>query len=78
MRRMAGIETAPVVSTLEITEPGGLVPDAARSAAVVEGCRANGLLIGKGGLYGNVLRIAPMLDVAPSEIDEALEALRSR
>jgi 4-aminobutyrate aminotransferase-like enzyme len=32
-------------------------------------------LIGKGGLYGNVLRIAPSLNVSASEVDEALRIL---
>ena len=34
-----------------------------------------GLLIGKGGLYGNVLRIAPPLTVTAEEIDEAASIL---
>ena len=34
-----------------------------------------GLLIGKGGLYGNVLRIAPPMTVTEAEIDEAADVL---
>ena len=34
---------------------------------VLEACRAGGLLIGKGGLYGNVLRIAPPLSLTADE-----------
>jgi alanine-glyoxylate transaminase/(R)-3-amino-2-methylpropionate-pyruvate transaminase len=37
-----------------------------------EEARQRGLLIGKGGLYGNVLRIAPALTVSEEQIDEAL------
>ena len=37
-----------------------------------EEARQRGLLIGKGGLYGNVLRIAPALTVTEEQIDEAL------
>ena len=37
--------------------------------------RAAGLLIGKGGLYGNVLRIAPPMTVTADEVDEAADIL---
>ena len=35
--------------------------------------RDRGLLIGKGGLYGNVVRIAPPMTVDEEQIDRALE-----
>ena len=47
-----------------------LTPHPDTATAVLEACRAEGLLIGKGGLYGNVLRIAPPLTVTAEEIDE--------
>jgi len=59
---MLGIETA---------EPGTDAPDAARASRLLEECKKRGLLIGKGGLYGNVLRIAPPLTVTEEEIDTA-------
>ena len=62
---------------LETVQPGSLEPDVARASALLEGCKDRGLLIGKGGLYNNVIRIAPMLDVSPDEVDEALAALIS-
>lgn len=40
-----------------------------------EETRKRGLLIGKGGLYGNVLRIAPPLVATKAHVDEALEIL---
>ena len=40
-----------------------------------EESRARGLLIGKGGLYGNVIRIAPPLTATIEQIDEAIEIL---
>ena len=58
-----------------ITPTAGPAPDAARSGQLLEACRRRGLLIGKGGLYGNVLRIAPMLNVTEAEIDEGAAAL---
>ena len=44
-------------------------------AQLFEETRARGLLIGKGGLYGNVIRIAPPLTVSPDQIAEALAIL---
>ncbi len=38
-----------------------------------EECRTLGLLIGKGGLYGNSVRIAPPLIATETDIDKALE-----
>jgi 4-aminobutyrate aminotransferase len=43
--------------------------------ALFEETRKRGLLIGKGGLYGNVLRIAPPLIATEEHIDEALAIL---
>ena len=39
--------------------------------------RTLGLLIGKGGLYGNVIRIAPSLGISKSEADELVTKLRA-
>ncbi len=41
----------------------------------MEAARDEGLLIGKGGLYGNTLRIAPALSVTEEEAQEGLEKL---
>jgi alanine-glyoxylate transaminase/(R)-3-amino-2-methylpropionate-pyruvate transaminase len=40
-----------------------------------EATRERGLLIGKGGLYGNALRIAPPLVATKDDVDQALETL---
>jgi 4-aminobutyrate aminotransferase len=42
---------------------------------LMERARANGLLIGKGGLYGNVIRLAPPLNISKSDVDEAVRVL---
>jgi alanine-glyoxylate transaminase/(R)-3-amino-2-methylpropionate-pyruvate transaminase len=44
-------------------------------AHLFEATRERGLLIGKGGLYGNVLRIAPPLIATQDDVDQALEIL---
>jgi len=48
---------------------------AARAAAVLQGCKERGLLVGKGGLRGNVLRIAPPLSLTADEAHEGLAIL---
>ncbi len=50
-------------------------PAAARTLQVMEAARENGILIGRGGLYGNVLRLSPPLNVARSDVDECIRAL---
>jgi 4-aminobutyrate aminotransferase len=50
-------------------------PAAATAGQVLERCRSAGLLVGKGGLYGNVLRITPPLTVTSAEIAEGAEVL---
>jgi len=44
-------------------------------AQLLERTRENGLLIGKGGLYGNVVRLSPMLNIAKADVDEAVRLL---
>ena len=54
---------------------GGPEPWPAGAAAFMEATRARGLLVGKGGLYGNVLRIAPPMSVTDAEMASAIEIL---
>jgi 4-aminobutyrate aminotransferase len=60
---------------VELVKKGSLDPDPAAAAAVMEAARKEGLLIGKGGLYGNTLRIAPPLSLTEEEADEGFEKL---
>jgi 4-aminobutyrate aminotransferase len=61
----------------EMCHPGTTEPDKVRTGAVHEAARAHGLLVGKGGLYGNVVRLAPMLNVTAAELDEGLDMLEA-
>ncbi len=60
---------------VELVRPGTKIPDPAASARVMEATKSGGLLIGKGGLYGNVLRLAPPLTLTEDEADEGLAIL---
>jgi alanine-glyoxylate transaminase/(R)-3-amino-2-methylpropionate-pyruvate transaminase len=50
-------------------------PAPLETAEVLEATRDMGLLIGKGGLFGNVLRIKPPLCITASDVDFALDVL---
>ncbi|WP_028921276.1 aspartate aminotransferase family protein [Pseudonocardia acaciae] len=56
-----------------VDRDGGPSPKAATD--VLEHARRGGLLIGKGGLHGNVLRIAPPLTLTAEEAEEGAAAL---
>ncbi|HPQ17326.1 MAG TPA: aspartate aminotransferase family protein, partial [Bryobacteraceae bacterium] len=42
----------------------------AAANCVLEAARENGLLVGKGGLHGNVIRISPPLNISRADVDE--------
>lgn len=64
-----------LMQALELVRPGTTEPDAARADALLNAARDEGLLVGKGGRWGNVMRIAPMLDVTAELIDEGGDRL---
>lgn len=61
---------------VEFGDPVTGSPNAELTAEVMEQARAEGLLVGKGGLYGNTLRIAPPLSITEEEANEGLDKLR--
>jgi 4-aminobutyrate aminotransferase len=67
MGLMQGIE---LVKDRQTKEPGTEATN-----LVLERARANGLLVGKGGLHGNVIRMSPPLNIAKTDADQALQAL---
>jgi 4-aminobutyrate aminotransferase len=50
-------------------------PATAQTAAVMEAARENRLLIGKGGMFGNVLRITPPMNVGRADVDQFIRLL---
>ena len=50
-------------------------PNARATLRLFEETKQRGLLIGRGGMYGNVLRISPPLTVSAAEVDEAIGKL---
>ena len=45
-------------------------PATAAMAQLMEATRENRIMVGKGGLYGNVLRISPPLNIGKTDVDE--------
>jgi 4-aminobutyrate aminotransferase-like enzyme len=64
-----------LMQALEIVKPHSTEPDAARTAALLNAAKDQGLLLGKGGLYGNVIRISPHLNTTAGDVDTATELL---
>jgi 4-aminobutyrate aminotransferase len=60
---------------IELVEPGNTDPSARAATMLMEETRSRGLLVGKGGLYGNAIRLAPPMTVTTAEVDEALSIL---
>ena len=50
-------------------------PATAETAQLMETTRENRIMVGKGGLYGNVLRISPPLNIAKTDVDEFAKLL---
>ena len=67
MGLMVGIE---LVRDRATKEPA---PDLLK--AVQESCKRNGLIIGRGGLYANAIRLCPPLIASRSDVDSAIEIL---
>jgi 4-aminobutyrate aminotransferase len=64
-----------LMAAIELVKPGTDTPDVAAAAKMMEETRARGLLVGKGGKFGNVVRMAPPLTLTEAEADEGLGIL---
>lgn len=59
----------------ELGAPQTLDPDAGMASKVMEQTKRRGLLVGKGGLHGNVIRMAPPMTLSEDEVEEGLGIL---
>lgn len=80
----AGLTDSPIVGDIrgkglmlgiELVHPGTTKPDPKATGRVLEAAKRRGLLVGKGGLYGNTLRVSPPLSVTEAEIGEGGRSL---
>jgi alanine-glyoxylate transaminase/(R)-3-amino-2-methylpropionate-pyruvate transaminase len=55
-----------------VRDPASKTPDATRAKRLLEAARAEGVLIGIGGLHGHVIRIGPSLLISEDEVAEGL------
>jgi 4-aminobutyrate aminotransferase len=51
------------------------VPAAAETNTFMDECRKQGLLVGKGGMYGNVIRMSPPMNISKADVDEAAKKM---
>jgi len=58
-----------------VTDRGTKAPASAETNQVLEAAREARILLGKGGLYGNVLRISPPMNISKSDVDNFTKAL---
>ena len=63
-----------LMQAMELVEDkSSKVPSAAKTNAVMEAGKDAGILLGKGGLYGNTIRIAPPMLITDDEMNEAIK-----
>jgi 4-aminobutyrate aminotransferase / (S)-3-amino-2-methylpropionate transaminase / 5-aminovalerate transaminase len=60
---------------IELVRDGQKTPANTEGNQIRDFCRENGLLIGLGGTYGNVLRIQPPLVISEKQLEEAVKTL---
>lgn len=64
-----------LMQALELVEDRATKKPSTSTNAVMEEARKRGLLVGKGGFYGNVIRMSPPLNISKADVDEAARIL---
>jgi len=62
---------------IELVHDEKKTPATAEAEAVRDLCRAAGVLVGVGGVYGNVVRVQPPLVITKEQLDQAVAAIAS-
>jgi 4-aminobutyrate aminotransferase-like enzyme len=70
VRGMGLMQALELVKERKTKEPA---PEATNQ--FMEQCRKGGLLVGKGGLFGNVIRTSPPLNISRADVDEAIKIM---
>jgi 4-aminobutyrate aminotransferase-like enzyme len=61
---------------IEIAQPGSKAQMPAECAKIVELAKDDGVVIGKGGLWGNTIRLKPPMTVTKGDADRCLDSMR--
>ncbi len=59
-----------------VTDRAAKTPDPGRAERLLEATKEEGVLVGRGGLHGQVIRIGPSMLITEDEVEEGLERLR--
>jgi len=70
VRGMGMMQALELVRDRQTKEPAPV-----ETTALMERARSHGLLVGKGGLYANVIRLSPPLNISKADVDEAIALL---
>jgi 4-aminobutyrate aminotransferase-like enzyme len=70
-----GMGLMQAIEVVDPFSPDRKAPDPKKVVRVFEETRRQRLIIGKGGLYGNVIRLTPPMIVSSREVDDALAVL---
>ena len=72
VRGMGLLQAVELVADRQTKEPA-----AEQAARLLEACREHGLLVGKGGLRGNIIRLSPPMNISKADVDEFLKLMKS-
>lgn len=75
--RLIGVQGTGMFLGIQFVDPGTGAPDGETARAVVDAMRDNGVLIGRVGRHGDVLKIRPPLAFGPEDTPVALDALEN-